>query len=745
MKTKWAGRAHTACFVSLLILTSTSSFSQFVNEKPFPALPLNVTSAALYGGTTSALVLGQIGKSTAGLFDDWSGYSIPFIFRQDSIAQPLHAFVPDTNRYWYWGFGGTTDLPNYSLALDNNDNAILCWSKLFMELSDVPPTYLTPPVFRSALYSNGTLTNLFTLESALNPQVVYDKSNTAHFVWENVTPLDSFPPMYPWGGPLQKRFSKYSSEIFYRARTADGTLSTPVSLGKGFLPQIRLAFDNSVHVLWLGADSSSATIFQTLYRKKTGDSFSAVKLLRVLLSPYSRYAPSPRVLPSGWNVDSSNTLHYAWTARSGSYEAKFYVLHYNESTDISIDSSAGYLDDGAQFIFNPSGEIDAAWSSRATQGGPTQFFYSSSINGRLFSQVKTFSSAPGGSSFSLLEDYSGKIHAIFFGTNDVTVLKDLADGKDTLYSVYRGGTAGTSAYIDRNDKVWMIGKKDSLYSLLSFSLSDVGKYQNFTFPLQRGNLWQYAMYNIEAQPPADFLGYNQVLAERDTLMPNGKTYALLRSQNFREIAQRILRRDGLKVFQYSLHDTAEFLRYDFSKNKGDTVSVGPYNHLPPTTVQEIYTGLLFDAPRRQFRFFGAPFPGEIRATIADSVGIVQSGDGLSIEMILRGAIIDGVKYGTVLGVERERAPLPSVYLLYQNCPNPFNPTTEFRFTIGEFRFVSLKVYDVLGRELVTLMDEKKTAGSYTIRWDASRYPSGVYFYRLRAGGFAETKKMVLLR
>jgi len=60
-------------------------------------------------------------------------------------------------------------------------------------------------------------------------------------------------------------------------------------------------------------------------------------------------------------------------------------------------------------------------------------------------------------------------------------------------------------------------------------------------------------------------------------------------------------------------------------------------------------------------------------------------------------------------------------------------------------FVTVRVYDVLGRELATLIDEKKAAGSYSVQWNAHNFPTGVYFYRLQAGGFVETKKMMLLR
>jgi poly(beta-D-mannuronate) lyase len=95
------------------------------------------------------------------------------------------------------------------------------------------------------------------------------------------------------------------------------------------------------------------------------------------------------------------------------------------------------------------------------------------------------------------------------------------------------------------------------------------------------------------------------------------------------------------------------------------------------------------------------------------------------------------------------------FWLCSNYPNPFNPTTNFEFRIGNFsakggsasggEFVTLKIFDVLGREIATLVNETRPAGVYTIRWDASLRPSGVYFYRLCAGNFVETKKMVFAK
>lgn len=85
------------------------------------------------------------------------------------------------------------------------------------------------------------------------------------------------------------------------------------------------------------------------------------------------------------------------------------------------------------------------------------------------------------------------------------------------------------------------------------------------------------------------------------------------------------------------------------------------------------------------------------------------------------------------------------FSLSQNYPNPFNPVTNIKYQISNTKFVSLKVFDVLGKEIETLVNEKQSAGTYEVNWNASTYPSGVYFYRLVTDGFTDTKKMILLK
>jgi Secretion system C-terminal sorting domain len=99
----------------------------------------------------------------------------------------------------------------------------------------------------------------------------------------------------------------------------------------------------------------------------------------------------------------------------------------------------------------------------------------------------------------------------------------------------------------------------------------------------------------------------------------------------------------------------------------------------------------------------------------------------------------------VTGVSDEKEIIPTVYKLNQNYPNPFNPSTIINYQIPEEGFVKLKVYDILGREVRTLVNESKPAGSYNIPFDASDLASGMYIYRLIASNYISTKKMLLIK
>ena len=127
--------------------------------------------------------------------------------------------------------------------------------------------------------------------------------------------------------------------------------------------------------------------------------------------------------------------------------------------------------------------------------------------------------------------------------------------------------------------------------------------------------------------------------------------------------------------------------------------------------------------------------------------IKLSDDNYFRTFILKGMVKDGIVYGdtTLTNVGDENNSIPTVYRLEQNYPNPFNPTTKIKWQSPSAGYQTLKIYDVLGNEVATLVNEYKNAGSYEVNFDASKVSSGIYFYQLQAGSFIETKKMLLLK
>jgi hypothetical protein len=96
-------------------------------------------------------------------------------------------------------------------------------------------------------------------------------------------------------------------------------------------------------------------------------------------------------------------------------------------------------------------------------------------------------------------------------------------------------------------------------------------------------------------------------------------------------------------------------------------------------------------------------------------------------------------------ISKEQMTVPQLSALQQNYPNPFNPSTQIRYSVATSGHVSLKVFNVLGQEVASLVDEVQTAGSHEVRFDAAALPNGTYFCRMKSAGFEETQKMLLLK
>ncbi len=157
---------------------------------------------------------------------------------------------------------------------------------------------------------------------------------------------------------------------------------------------------------------------------------------------------------------------------------------------------------------------------------------------------------------------------------------------------------------------------------------------------------------------------------------------------------------------------------------------------------------LFDSTTTQGSLKGKPvgveYLGADYKTITLSFPLYYMNQMLAEDLI---SYIMVNKFNEIVSVKEEVSYISDRYSLLQNYPNPFNPSTSIQYAISSTQFVTLKVYDVLGREVATLVNEEKPAGTYNVQFTMNnvQLSSGIYFYKLQAGDFVETKKMILLK
>lgn len=706
--------------------------AQIVNEEVFPNLPYKTNFSSITSTSRGFFISGVSSLDWSfPLLDYWGTTSWPYcILSPTSLAKKV-ALLPDIEESRFYGLGGGVNVIDNSFVMTLSDSLFALWSNMRQTYTDVAPKiyYDSLPRLSLAKYTGNSFQKMLTLQNGLHPAITSDKSSALHFVWEEISPIDSI---------YNSNFSKYSSTLYYQSRNSNGEYSTPIEIGKGFYPLIK-TMNDTVHIIFWEADSSSQQIGHLSYIVGRSNNFSdPVQLQAFVLNPYAPYAwcPAPK-MPIQWNIDSSGALHVVWHYNYSTVSEQSYIVHYSKENGVYVDSlddmhaQAIFLKNGSVGIYSVASKNDSLWLQYyiSQSGSPLQ---------KIAEHYLPFSLTLN----QILEDSAGNEHILLTNSSASYLLKYAATRSAKLEPLSTAYTIFPSSYVDENNHVWLTGTRDSTNVILNFSLGDVGKAEDFDFPLHVGDLWQYYVTNIENPDPlSSFVGYDNVRAEKDTVMPNGKLYALLKSDAGYIFTNWYLRKDGFRVYQYSPNDSTEYLRYDFSKSIGDSVGSGQI-------VQDIFFDNLFGmlgSAKRTFKMFGGFAPNVAYSSISDSIGIINIGTGLSYNMSLSGAVINGKTYGTIVGVKETPHPIPIAFSLSQNFPNPFNPTTQIRFEIPISGFVTLKVYDILGREVATLVNEKKTPGTYEVEWNAGNVSSGVYFYRLNAGNFVETRKMILMR
>ncbi len=278
------------------------------------------------------------------------------------------------------------------------------------------------------------------------------------------------------------------------------------------------------------------------------------------------------------------------------------------------------------------------------------------------------------------------------------------------------------------------------------------------YPLHLGDLWQY-------RDEYGRISRTWQIIRVDSLMPNGERYAVFGAPPLFNTGYVFMRIDTLlRVQHYGGWggDTCggttpnDISIYRLGETPGtiwrDCLNFGGY--LTRRTIVKfngISQIIAFGRWRDAMLFrFGGVFPPPVD-TMYGSWGILVRGIGLYREEYyermgfnqLTGAIINGVTYGTVVGVDGIPGSIPTEVKLYQNFPNPFNSSTTIRYELPEATHVRLSLYDILGREVSTLVNAFQQAGSYELSVESEPLSSGMYFCRLVVGDRMLTNKMII--
>ena len=284
--------------------------------------------------------------------------------------------------------------------------------------------------------------------------------------------------------------------------------------------------------------------------------------------------------------------------------------------------------------------------------------------------------------------------------------------------------------------------RNIVFFLLLFNISNICQDLTGYYPLEIGNMWEY-------WDPYEDIFLSRSIVVGDTIMPNGISYSIIKviyasSSNPRFGFQR---QDGSIVYQYDEEWVdSERVLYDYSKTSGDTLWV--WNYQDDTIIYKI-TFDYYDYFYGKFCRFIEHYEKSTNTSIytidriADSIGRVYLQFEPDIAYYLYGAVINGIKYGNITDAEGENIS-PKTFYLSQNYPNPFNSYTKIEFYLPRRKYITLKVFDILGKLVDTLVDGEKESGTYRIFFNAKGIAGGVYIYQLKADNYFEAKKMIFL-
>jgi hypothetical protein len=280
------------------------------------------------------------------------------------------------------------------------------------------------------------------------------------------------------------------------------------------------------------------------------------------------------------------------------------------------------------------------------------------------------------------------------------------------------------------------------------------------YPLNDGNYWEYWGRS------AFFFDWYKMTLEviGDTLL-NNKDYKIIKREVYLDsvgdpaIYYSYLRSDSNKIYKYENIndcDSLEYIYYDFSRSDSSIWSICPtyYANFRGVFSDKLYYIELANiiTEVKTFNYVNAssqdtvwaPMSSPTTETIAKGIGIISEMNWDFAYFKLYGMRINGKVYGKFTSIVNRKKTVKG-FALYQNYPNPFNPSSTIKFAIPKSENVTIKLFDILGREVDTIVNEYKNAGTYEIIFNGIGLSSGIYFYRIYAGEHFGTKEMILLK
>lgn len=498
-------------------------------------------------------------------------------------------------------------------------------------------------------------------------------------------------------------------------------------------------------------------------------------------SGFGPHICSVRSFDGGQNWDTLSALQIFISLNPYNNNESYYIDSYNQHLYKSSDGgNTFYLVDTTESFLHPKtpdfyydfDQMHIYKKSRYYSSTLQYYLSISENNGEPFSwQVKYSSNDP--IFVSIDTSQSGAIY--------------LADGKNIFYSSDYGNVF--TLYKELDKKIIGIYKKpnsDKLYAATKYQLYEITNpsisviktlptpVEIFEFyPLKVGNRWVYERtdYSIDwitGSTIIDTSFFDRRVTGIQT-KPNGKQYYQIADYDFyfKQSKVSFERIDSVTGLIYRYDESLDTINYEFviddlMAELGEEIISGRLNsYYSPVQMlfnsEDYFADLGLYGKRNGYwgGYWGSDYYSLVSGVGLDSV-FVSVIDAFDAHIDLVGCVLNGIVYGdtTLTDIQDDVSSIPTEFKLEQNYPNPFNPGTKISWQSPVGGYQSLRVYDVLGNEVATLVDEYRPAGSYDVEFGTknllaghvgSELSSGIYFYQLKAGDYVETKKMLLLK